>query len=216
MIRKMKAAGLTLLAVFAVSALAASAAQAAPEFEASNTEGTVSGTGGASEEFVTEAGAVVCSSSSFSGAYATKNATDQLIHPAYSSCKAFGFLSATVNTEDCNYNFMANAKVEAGKYNSEVDVVCPTGDSIKIVASTCSAEVKGVAANEGLDNVTLTNSGGGIKARPAVTGITYNVTNDGFLCPFSGKGEKSDGEYKASADITLTAAGGATISVVGE
>ncbi|MEX2105876.1 MAG: hypothetical protein WD810_03155 [Solirubrobacterales bacterium] len=210
----MKALGLAVVAVLAMSVVVASAAQAS-EFEASNSEGTVSGTGSGNEEFITEAGKVVCQSSTFHGTYATKNAASQSLHPAYSECQAFGFLSATVNTEKCNYVFTPGSTIETDKYNSSVAIDCPEGNSIKITASTCSAEVKDVAANQELTNTTLTNATEStISALPNVTGIAYTVTKDGFLCPFSGTGDKTGGEYKSTAAVTMSASGGASIQVV--
>jgi hypothetical protein len=55
------------------------------------------------EEFITEAGAMECART-ISGEFGEKSSTVEA-HPEYSECQAFGFLSATVNTEECNYRF---------------------------------------------------------------------------------------------------------------
>jgi len=215
MIRKLKASGLTLLALFAISAVAATAAQADPVFKASNSSGGLSGNGSASESFTTEAGSVVCEESSFTGTYASAEAATQRMHPTYGKCKAFGFVSATVATGKCDYVFDPYQKVSAGNYKAKVAVDCAEG-AITITASTCTAKVEDVPGNQELSYVALENSGGDVKADPETTGITYNVTNDGFLCPFNGTGVKTDGKYTSTGTVAISAEGSTTIEVAGE
>jgi hypothetical protein len=43
--------------------------------------------------------------------------------------------------------------------------------------------------------------------------ITYNVTEDGFLCPFSGTGHRSTGTYTSDAAFTISAAAGKSIDI---
>jgi hypothetical protein len=47
-----------------------------------------------------------------------------------------------------------------------------------------------------------------------MTSIKYIVTKDGFLCSFSGTGEKTGGTYSGEVDISR--AGGGGIEVSGE
>lgn len=207
MIRNLKSLGLAFVAVLAMSAVVASAAQAVPSFTASSypAAGTGANTKG-SETFTTEAGAVQCDShfaGTLSGASSTLTVT-----PTYTNCEAFGFLSATVNTEGCTYVFHATEQVSAGVYNSHVDVVCPAGKSIKISAGTCRAEVKG---QNGLTTVKTTNSGGSVTVEPNVNNIALTVTQDGFACPFSGTGAKT-GAYHGHV---VFSSAGKTISVSG-
>ena len=50
--------------------------------------------------------------------------------------------------------------------------------------------------------------------KPAVEKIAYTVTQDGFLCPFGGTGNKTDGKY--TGEVTLSRVGGGSIAVSGE
>ena len=208
MIRNLKSLGLALVAVLAMSAVVASAAQAVPSFTASAYPATGTGSNKAgSETFTTEAGTVQCDSH-FEGTL-TEASSTLTITPKYSECTAFGFLNATVETEGCTYVFHATEQVSAGVYNSHVDVVCPEGKSIKIVAATCKAEVK---SQNGLTTAKSTNSGSSVTVQPNVTNIAMTVTQDGFGCPFSGTGAKT-GSYHG--DVLVSRVGGGSVSVSG-
>jgi len=215
MIRNLKSLGLALVAVLAMSAVVASAAQAVPQFTASSYPVTATGSNTkGNETFTTEAGTVQCDShflventggnhEGIPGATSTVTAT-----ASYSNCTAFGFLNATVNMEGCDYVFHATEQVAAGVYRHHVDVVCPAGQSIKITAATCKAEVK---AQTGLTTVTTTNLETGVTVQPNV-GVSITVTQDGFGCPFSGTGVKT-GTYHG--DLVVEGQGGNHVFVSG-
>jgi hypothetical protein len=211
MIRNLRVLGLAFVAVLAMSAVVASAAQAVPTFTASSYPATVTGSNTIGNEvFTTEGGNVECDShfvsNSISGPTSTLTVT-----PTYTGCTAFGFLSATVNTEGCTYVFHATEKVSSGVYKHHVDVVCPSGQSIKVTAGTCKAEIKG---QTGRTTVKTTNSGSSVTVQPEVTNIAYTVTQDGFLCPFGGTGNKTDGKY--TGDVLVSRVGGGSVDVGGE
>jgi len=215
--RTIKALGLAFIAVVAMSALSASAAQATPEFTCSTYPCTATGSSlSGAEKFTTEAGTVECDSHFLVEKYnATKEditgpTSTVTVTPTYTNCKAFGFLSATVNVEGCDYVFHATEFVSAGDYKHHVDVVCPAGQSIKIVASTCKAEVGG---QTGLTTAKTTNNAGGtVTVQPEVANISMTVTQDGFGCPFGGTGKKT-GSYHG--DVVISRVGGGSISVSG-
>lgn len=203
MIRKFKALGLAFVAVVAMSAMAAQAAYAVPEFTAAKYPATLDGTAEKiGERFVTEAGAVECAVSHYSATLTAQSQTLR-VHPTYTECKAFGFLSATITTTGCDYIFTATERVKEDHYKAHVAVECEAGKSITIVASSCSAEVK---TQSGLTTVDLTNmtqtpaSPNDVTVKPTVEKIKYTVTNDGFLCPFNGTGAKEDGQYLTNED----------------
>jgi hypothetical protein len=203
MIRKTKGLGLAFLAIVAMGALWAQAAQAVPTFTAAKFPATFIGTGeNIGERFVTEAGAVECTTSHYSGELAAESST-ATVHPTYTGCKAFGFLEATITTTGCNYVFHATEKVKEDHYRAHVDVSCEAGKAITIVASTCSAKVE---SQSGLTTVDFTNttntptSPNDFDVKPTVEKIKYTVTNDGFLCPFNGTGAKTDGQYLTNAE----------------
>jgi hypothetical protein len=212
MIRNLRVLGLAFVAVLAMSAVAASAAQAVPTFTASAYPATVTGSNTIGNEvFTTEGGKVECDSHFVSSAISGPTST-LTVTPTYTGCTAFGFLNATVTTEGCTYVFHATEKVSTGVYKHHVDVVCPTGKSIKIVAATCKAEIK---AQTGLTTVKTTNlAGGTVTVQPEVKNVAYTVTADGFLCPFGGTGNKTDGEY--TGDVVVSRVGGGTVDVGGE
>jgi len=213
MIRNLKVLGLAIAAVMAMSAMMASAASAVPQFTASAYPATVTGSNTkGSEVFTTEGGKVECDSHFVSHSLAAASST-LTVTPTYTNCEAFG-LNATVNTEGCTYVFHATEKVSTGVYNNHVDVVCPTGKSIKIVAGggLCRAEIKG---QNGLTTVKTTNvAGGGVTVEPNVSSVAYTVTTDSFGCPFSGTGNKTDGKY--TGHVVVTRVGGGSVSVSGE
>jgi hypothetical protein len=210
---KLRVLGLAFVAVIAFSAVVASAASAL-EFKAEKYPVTVHGTGsGIGEKFVTEAGAVECEVSHFHGvqteAEHIANPSTLTVHPEYTGCKAFGFLGATITTTGCNYLFHVASKTSVDNYALKVDVECSAGSSIKIVASTCSAEVKaqtGLSSVNVLDTTTASPKRD-VDVTPAVKGIAYTVTNDGFLCPFNGTGAKTGGEYSVESGKSITITG---------
>lgn len=220
--RTLKALGLAFIAVVAMSAFGAATSQAVPKFTCSAYPCTATGTntiGG--EKFTTEAGSVECDShflveavrnhgepaTDLHGPATTVTVTANYTHG--DGCTAFGFLGAHVTMNTCDYIFHATERVSAGVYKHHVDVNCPTGGGITIVAATCEATV---GAQNGLTTVTTTNVGGSVTVQPEVTGIKMNVTKDGFGCPFSGTGEKT-GTYHG--DVLISRVGGGTVEVSG-
>ena len=210
MIRNLKVLGLAIAAVMAMSAMMASAASAVPQFTASAYPATVTGSNTkGSEVFTTEGGKVECDSHfvshSLSGASSTLTVT-----PTYTNCEAWG-LPATVQTEGCTYVLHATEKVSSGVYNNHVDIVCPSGKSIKITTTICIVEVKG---QNGLTTVKTTNSGGSVTVEPNVSSVAYTVTADRWACPFGGTGNKTDGKY--TGHVVVSRVGGGSIEVSGE
>jgi Trypsin len=161
--------------------------------------------GGPTEKFTIEGGNVECMKTSHHGtvAEATSTWTDT---PKYEECTALGFTGATVNMEGCAYEFNSGEKTSTDNFKSHVDVACPSGQSIKIAAGTCKAEIKAQAGLTTVDLIDDTSASPkkDVTVRPTVTGVAYTVTQDGFLCPLSGVGSKTGGEYTSSANITVT------------
>lgn len=212
MTRIIRRLGLGLAAVVALSACVASAAQAVPTFEASAYPGTWTGSNTSLGEVIgTDGGNVECDSHFVSNA--TSGPTSTLtVTPTYTGCMAFGFASATVSTEGCTYLLHATEKVSTGVYKHHLDIVCPTGHSIKIAAGTCKAEIK---AQTGLTTVKTTNlAAGTVTMQMEIQGLAYTVTQDGFLCAFSGTGNTTNGTYRN--DVDFARVGGGTVRVSGE
>ena len=124
-----------------------------------------------------------------------------MLHPSLGTCELVGFSAATVNTESCDFAYSPTKRIGADLYNASFGIVCPSGDAIRITAATCALSINGGGSNEGLTNVQLANSGPGVEITPLVGGISYKVTNDGFFCPFDGKGDRTDGSYTAVSGL---------------
>jgi hypothetical protein len=211
MIDKLRTIGLACAAVLALSAVFAATAIATPQFTGSSYPTGLTGSSfRGSLVLTTEAGKVECDSHFLSQFYFSADSTLELA-PTFTNCMAFGFLSATVNPEFCDLVLHATEMAAPGVYRHHFDVDCNGGDSIKITASTCKAEIKD---QNGLTTVKTSNLvNGSITVQPEVSGIAYTVTQDGFLCPFGGTGNKTDGTY--TGDVVLSRFGGGWAGVSG-
>jgi hypothetical protein len=207
MTHKLKMLGMALVAVLALTAVSASAASAA------NYTSSVYPTTGTGESalgndlFTTEAGTVECKSH-FQGTLAATN-TDLTITPTYTSCKAFGFLSATVT--GCKYTF-TEPTGSADSYSAKVDVT----STCTIVASTCEVSVP---TQGPLSSVAITNdtAAGDVTVKANVSNIGYTVVKDGIGCPFltpNGTPEaKTGATYKQGTAITFDAVSPSTATI---
>jgi hypothetical protein len=190
MIPKSKLLFLTVV-VTALSATMPSLASATPEFTASEYPATVTGSNTKGSEVIT----------------ATSTLT---LTPTYTNCESFGFLSSTVNFEGCSYVLHATEKVSEGVYRHHFDISCPAGKSIKITSGTCKMEIK---AQNSVTTVKTTNSFSRYAIAWELNGLAYTVTQDGFLCPFGGTGNKTDAKY--SGEIEMSRVGGGSIAISG-
>lgn len=138
--------------------------------------------------FNTEAGPVECEQVTFAGS-ASAGSTALTLAPSYAGCKGFGFLSGTIAMNGCSYVYHATG-------NNSEDINCPAGHAIEIVSSTCQMKIE---AQSGLGSVTYENAEASgheaISLVSNVSGLTYTVTKDGFLCKFAGTGVRSGGSY---------------------
>jgi hypothetical protein len=199
MIRKLKTLGVAVVAVLALSAVVASAASAT-NFTASKYPTTFTATSEKGNDVFTIEGQSVECKSHFSGE-ATAASETMTVTASYTECRAFGFLSASVNMNGCDYVFHTNG---------EVDIAGCNGGKIAIVASTCEAQV---GEQSGLKSVTLANGVGDITAQANVSGISASVTKDGFGCPFSGTGNKTATYKQGSAVTVQSTTSGSTIDI---
>jgi hypothetical protein len=201
MICKFKTLGVAIVALLAMSAFVSSAASAT-NFTASKypTAGTVTSSGSGNEKFKFEAGTVECHLHLHIAAISGPT-LGLTLFPTYSNCKAFGFLSASIDMNECDEEIY----VPTG-----FAIVCTLESKIAITASTCEVQIGGQG---GLGKVDLANSGSGISMQATVTGIAYTVTKDGFGCPFSGTGAKTGGTYTQSNAVLISSTNGATIDI---
>lgn len=191
---------LAALAMLPLSAVAAGSAQAA-NFTASKYPTTVTAESAkGNDALTTEAGTVECKSH-FEGTL-TAAAETLTVNPKYSECKAFGFLTMTIEMRSCDYVFHTSGAV---------DIICTnSAEPIKLVASTCTATI---GEQKGLTTMELANGAGDITEKANLTGIAYTVTNDGFACPFNGTGAKTGATFKQGSAVTVSSTNGATIDI---
>jgi hypothetical protein len=204
MMRKFKTLGLAMVAVLAMSAVVASAASAQFTANAYPTTGTATSALG-NDVFTVDGSSVECAGH-FEGTL-KEASTTLTVTPTYSNCKAFGFASATVAMNGCDYLFHDVGSNTAG----QVSVHCPAGKNIVITAGNCVVDVG--TQTPPLKTVTYGNAHPNVTVKANVTGITANVTTDGFLCPLSGTGHKSSSYVQGSAVTVIPISGGNTISV---
>jgi hypothetical protein len=199
--RTLKLLGVAVIAVLAMSAVVASAANATNFTASSYPTAAISTSEKGNDDFKTEAGSVECASTKtwFVRAGPSPSWTVE-VH--YSTCQAFGFLSATVNMNGCHLVLT----LPGGK----VDLNCSIGKVITVTASTCEATI---GSQENLESVALSNSGTGISEKANVGGIKYTVTKDGFLCPFNGTGAKTGATYTQNKAVQISSTNGATIDI---
>jgi hypothetical protein len=187
-IKTLSTLALATVAVFA----AVPAVSTASNFTASSYPATFSGTS-SGQVFVLEAGKVECGTTKFSGTL-TASSSSVTIEASYSSCKAFGFVSATVNMNGCDYVFST-----FGKW----DINCGASP-ITISTSTCEATIN---SQSGLAPLSIANGSGGLWLGPETKSLVYTVTKDGIGCPFSGTGAKTGGNYASVVDLFVSSPG---------
>jgi hypothetical protein len=204
MTRKFKTLGVALFAVLALTAVMASAASAA-QYTASSYPTTGTGESGlGNDTFITEAGAVECKSH-FEGTLASAS-EDLTVTAKYTNCRAFGFLEAVVS--HCKYTFTSPTG-SGDNYSASLHVV---NAPCTITAGTCEVSVP---VQNNLSKVSITNNtaAGDVSVQANVEGIAYEVKKDGFGCPFSGTGPKTNAKYIQHNAITFDSTNGASIDV---
>jgi len=208
MIVRFKILGAAVLAAFAMSAALASSAQAT-NFTAFVYPTSLSASSAlGNDDLKTEAGSVECSS--FYESSSISEATSTLtVNPTYTSCKAFGFLSAKFETGPCRYILHTDGSVDfkctiltSGGFYIESPAI--------ITAATCEMEI---GSQWGLSKFDLANSSAKISVQATVTGIKYKVTKDGFGCPFSGTGSKTGATFTQNNSMLFWSSNGSAIDI---
>ncbi len=203
---KFKQLGAGLGAILALSLAIASMAGAA-EFTASSYPASYEATGSSAYGYVTtEAGSEECAAATASATLSEKSSTLTIVEGAVSECRAFGFLSATVSSNGCSSLVHVKEQIGTDTYSATVDLLCPTGQAITTVASTCEKQVPPQTGNA---TVKLTNDTekGSIKVDLISASYSYTVTKDGFGCPFNGTGEKTGGSVTQNEPGVISVSG---------
>jgi hypothetical protein len=212
MIRKFKALGIAIGAVFAMSAMAASAAQAAPEFHVDKAPAIITAeqTLPVHVFTITNGVTVKCNTATFNGTTATTTFTTLTLKAAYSNCKLAG-LAADVNMNSCDYLFHMTAALTA-----QVDVTnCAAGKPIEVSSTVTNCIVK-VGNQNSLSHIVFTNTGSVTEEKDVDANITISEAGGtiayeevGSECP--DPGAHTGGTYTGGATIRAyveTEAGG--------
>jgi hypothetical protein len=188
--RKLKALGLTVVALMAAMALSVSAASAA-EFHSEVAHTSLSGSQIGTDVFTVNAGTVKCTEATYTGTQSAETAKTVKVLPKYSGCTAFSFVNTTIDVNGCEYEFSGE--------NTDVNIVnCAT--PITVTAFNCWVTV---GAQSGLKSVTYTNEGSGtsrdVKVKVAITGIKYTQHSKSF--PGCSSGTFTNGSYTGEATV---------------
>jgi len=199
MIRNLKVLGLALVAMLAMAAMGASAASAA-EFHSEGSETILTGKQEALDVFSTTGGTVECDEATYVGSQTGTTTTTSKATPTYSKCTAFGFASASINTNGCEYQFHSNGTVDI--------VNCKTNEGIIVTASlfgTQKCKVT-VVPQTGINGITYTSIGSGTTREITIDVESNNVEyiehgGTGFGACSSSTAQKN-GEYEGSSVVT--------------
>jgi hypothetical protein len=191
MIRISRAA-LTLLAAGLLLALSANAAQATPLFEATSYPAAIKS---ASQEIVigTEAGTINCPTTYEGTLKAASSTVTVTRFTEYWACSFLGLGEMTVSNNGCTEQFAATEREAADQYKGTWSMSCPTASGLTYATATCTVEFPTQSGVKAVDLDDVTGSPNKVTLDFEVTGLTYVVTKDGFLCPFKGTGTKTDG-----------------------
>lgn len=182
MIRKYKALGLALMAVFAFGAFSAQGASATPlTVEPSNLAkvfitGTTDTVGGIHKLSLGGGLSVECTHALYKGsATVVSGAVNEItLTPEYTGCKAFGFATADVKHNGCTYTLTTPTKIVGGVtwHPSQIHVICPAGKKIEITPTSFGASVCTVSIGE------QTPTAGHLVGHNAGTSSAMDITDE--------------------------------------
>jgi hypothetical protein len=149
MVRKCKALGLALIAMFALSAFVAQGASAVPltvELPAGQKNAFYTGDqGGGLHEFTTPNGSVKCTTAVFAAKTTVESTVNEItISPSYSGCSAFGFATAHVKPNGCTYTFTTPTTIDANTvtwHPEQIHIVCSGENKIEITPTSFGVSV---------------------------------------------------------------------------
>jgi hypothetical protein len=224
MIRKLKALGLALGAVFAMGAMMASTASAIDVFtNAAKTETDI--LTGFSHDNVFKLGGGVsfeCTTAKFAGtakhgdtfvtAEAVYTGTPSVVRHTEHCLGSPGNQKLTIDMNGCHYDLSGNTEVTSDGTDAQIWITCPEvagkREEIKITSSlgvTLSVPEQTPTAKKGgvvYDNLPTHAGGAAIKVTATVTGITYTCA-PAFSCALGGiSTEANDAAYTGSVTVT--------------
>ena len=146
---------------------------------------------------------------SFAGTQ-TASAVTTTLTPTLTECGIAGFLTGEGKANGCAFVLHASERVAGGKYSGNVDVTCPGSAMIEITSGTCAIAIPAQSGKAKVELEDVARSGyDALQASFNVSGFSYTVTKDGFLCPFTGTGTFGNGTLSGTAILTAKTAAGA-------
>jgi hypothetical protein len=211
MICKLKLLSVGVFAVFVLVAATASPASAASYTASSYPTKAVGISPLGNGTFTTEAGKVECVTH-YESHSLVASSSGWIVTTFFTECRAFGFLSATVNMGSCSFQLLTPSG-SGDSYSAAVKILCSeAANPITVTASTCKMTI-GEQSPTGSVAITNNTPEGDLSIKANVTGIKYTVTQDGIGCAFSGTGAKSGATAVHDNAITFDSTNGATIDV---
>lgn len=136
-----------------------------------------------------------CNETGFVGTLA-KPSSALTATPVLAQCSAFGILGVTMSANGCQYVFHVEGK--EAPFPGKIDIVCPTGKTIVVQSSTCEIQIGSQSNLAGIYYENLAEAPPKVPKPSMVIGfgvseVAYTKTKDGFTCPLSGTGVKTDG-----------------------
>ncbi len=196
--------------IIAAICTAASSGALADNYTASMYPTTETGTSPAGNDtLTTEAGNIECAAH-YEGTI-TASTGHKTVFVKTTECRAFGFLSATANMNECHYTYTTPTSTWAGlRSHTLVHYKCKGSSVVSVSAGSCEFTI-GEQAPSGVVKFENNTASGDISMQAAVSGINYTVTKDGLGCPFSGTGAKTGATYIQHSPITVDSTNGANI-----
>jgi hypothetical protein len=143
---------------------------------------------------------VTCKHASFSG---TLSGPEEvlLVTPTYTECTGLG-LSATVAANGCKYELRGGEEAGEGHFHGTTGVSCPAEKQITIAVATCEIQIPTQSGHSEVEFIDETKeSKSDIAEKWNVKELKYTKAKDGFLCPLTGTGSKTDGTYQGDGQM---------------
>jgi hypothetical protein len=207
-VRKLRALGLSALALLAIGGVSASAAQAG-EFETAIAPATVTGLNvGGPHEITTNLGVMNCPVT-YEGELA--EASEELtLTPVFGPCGLAG-KEVDVETNGCDIRFNAGATLFLGFVEGSMDVICPEGNMIDFGITNSGGCHIGIPEQLGLGEVTYrsTTMPSDVDVEFNIQGLAYELNAN---CPVMGG--FANGEYAGDSTLSAHSGGMATALAV--
>jgi hypothetical protein len=128
----------------------------------------------------------------------------------FASCT--GPFSVSFSFAPCDLEANLGA-TDSGRYKTSLDIVCAS-TYINIRFGTCEVQIP---SQNGLASAYVKNASESesydVLMEAEISGLLYKVTSDGFLCPLSGTGEKTNGTYTGKYEFFGESAGQSHIKI---